>query len=334
MTDPEDYISLGLNNFSIPIHKNSYNTLFLLTIILIGFLFITIIIVSISVSYNSSHLSLPSKSLQPTVYNPILHSNIGSVNDIESSVKFYDSEDGSYINHETICKSVPTAEWNGTKCICKPPFFGPSCNREKHKNNYFSVGVVNENLEVKVIKTIRTHGKSFTLDSSESCSDHCDKMDECIGFIYKPTDDNLKGTCTLLKDNIIVPKNIEIPFSYRFDSTLYLKSVENLHFIGRVFIAEFVTSLPPRFWLVNETKHYKQLNVNEIAKLNFIPNYVKCYGNCIGIYCKYSFVKEDIKIIMDRGENSECYIHRPNTRINLSPDWEYNLPIYVVYLEI
>lgn len=298
---PDDiklYVSVGpREDMSITVRKETFDGGFIALTILFIFGLLLVSGITIYFAYHQANLPPPPPPLVPlTSVDMSLHSNFGaaaSENDIISS----DNK-------------------------CNSPFFGPSCSLEKHDQNYYSVGTPNKShLQLSIIDTISTPRKSFTTDS---CSSYCNDLDDCVGFFYE------FNVCTLLKDDVFIDSTL--PYSQNTNSTLYMKSSDNLHFNQRIFLGAYIHSLPPRYWLVKETPYYLQLTPKEINKILFAPTYVKTYHPYTGIYCTHSFSLNDIPILLKRDTSTNCYIHYPGTDINLPSSWKYKTPLYVSYI--
>lgn len=333
--DIKPYVSVGpTEELSITVHKDTFDSGFMIFTIIFGLGLIIIVGVVIFFAYQQTKLPPLPPPLKLTKPDPVIHSNIGGVASSTSIIQNNILDELS-VNNKQICESYPNTIWTGIKCECKPPFFGPTCSREKHNNKYYAVGIPDTgSLGITILNEIVSDGKSFNDNGVDnSCSDLCNKSEQCVGFIYNSNANiNGSGICTLLTDNVIVPNGFGISYSPEIDSTLYMRSSDDLQFEGRIFLGEFIGVFPPRYWLISETPYYKQIYVNEITTLKFAPTYTKIYGDYVGIYCLFPFSFNDVNLILKRGETSECYIHYPKTKINLPPDWKYRKPLYVVYV--
>ena len=315
----KSYVAVGpTKDLSITVHKDTFDSGFLVFTIIFGLFLFVVIGITVFFANQNTKLPPPPAPITTTKPNPELHSNIGAA----TSGNILD--DTSSFTTLQQCESSSNTIWTNEKCSCKHPFFGNECSREKHDKSYFAVGTPDfHNLQLSVSNTIKTNSKSF---NDKSCSKLCDKSEGCIGFLY----DN--KICTLLKDNIIVAKDATIPYDMHTESTLYMKSSDNLQFENRIFLGGYTGAFPPRYWLVKETGMYLQLYPGEIRKISFAPIYTKIHGYYTGIYCLHPFSDEDINTILDRGDTSECYIHRQGSNINIPPHWKYKVPLYVVYI--
>lgn len=343
----KEYVSVGPSpDYSITVHKSTFDTGFLLFTIIFGVALIIIVIVIIILSYN---LTKPQPIPRVVVIKsqPLtMNSNYGAAPYAAYPVnkRIRAPADGSALHTQDDCLSHSNTEWKDNKCDCKVPFFGETCAQEKHDAKYFAVGVPDEStIGMTVIEEIKSNGKSFNSQGGEnSCSDYCNRNYDCDSFIYHSSD-TLRGgknpsqfssvtdTCTLLTGNIIVPKGKGISYSNNIDSTLYMRTSENLQFEGRIFLAAHTWSFPSRYWLFNQTDEFVQIIPGVVSKINFYPEYIKIYGEYTGIYCPYSFTSENIQDIMNNQPHSMCYIHEHNTTLNVPPDFKYR-PIYVTYI--
>lgn len=327
------YVSVGpTQELSITVQKNTFDSAFLWATIIFGLALFTIVAITVFFAYQRSKLPPPPPPLEPITPNPTIHSNVGAAISATSFLRENISQDGSTFTTQELCESASNTIWNKSQCLCQPPFFGASCSLEKHTKRYYSVGVPDDNtLQINIIDKLITNGKSFVKDPTlnNACSMRCDNDADCIGFIYHRLHNNT-GECTLLRDDVIVPKETTIPFFLDRDSTLYMRSSDNLHFRDRIFLASSPRAMAPRYWLVKESPGYIQLFPGEIHKLSFIPNYTKIYDHYTGIYCTHPFSIDEISLLLEKGETSQCYIHHPNTQINLP--WTHREGLYVVYI--
>lgn len=329
------YVSVGpTKELSVTVRKETFDITFLTFTIIFGLALLVIVGLTIFFAYQQSKLPPPPPPVKINRPDPTLHSNLGAAASagsiIDTSVRDINlQEGGSALTTQSQCLSASNTTWNGSRCECKPPFFGSTCSREKHDKRYYAVGIPNEdNVQFAILDEITSNGKSFNSNGFEgSCSDHCNKTDECIGFIY-----HSPNMCTLLKDNVIVATDSTIPYSNDLESTLYMRSSDNLQFENRIFLGGYTGSSPPRYWLVKETANYLQLFPGEIRSISFVPLYTKIYDYYTGIYCLHPFSTDDLDTILDRGDTSECYIHRQGSPINIPSHWKYRTPIYVTYV--
>jgi len=322
----DPYVAIGPTpDLSIFVHKNTFDTGFIVFTIIFGFGIILLIALTTFFSYNVSKLPPPPPPLQKIDINPALHTNYGGVSQSSENV----IGDAIYYTNEYQCLQNKNTSWNKIECQCKNGFFGPDCNREKHDKRYFSVGHPNINqIKFNEINKIKSNGKSFNTNNNfDSCSQKCNTTQNCIGFIYdKP------NLCTLLSDTVIIPKGIDLPYSPDIESTLYLKSSDDLYFKNRVFLGLFSRSFPPRYWLVKEAPGYIQLSLGIMIPLSFTPTYTKIYGNYIGIYSLNKFDPDDIELILNYNPSEQIYIHYPSQDLNLPINFQYRT-IYVMYIE-
>jgi hypothetical protein len=331
------YVAVGpTKDLSVTVHKKTFDSAFIAATIIFGIILLALIGFTIFAAYRQSRLQTPPTApLETVTLASSLHTNLGASSHGATPIAKTGqiAPDASDLTTQSQCESNPHAIWIENKCDCLSPFFGPTCSRERHDKKYFAVGIPkikNSRLNVDIINTVTSNGKSFNSNGVKgSCSDVCNKTDKCTGFIYQDP-----GTCTLLSGDIIIPEESTILYSHDVDATLYLKSSDNLHFQDRIFLSVYSWTIPPRYWLVDETKYYRQLYPNIIVSLSFVPGYSKIYGSYTGIYCRHPFTVDDIDILIQRGENSQCYIHRPNTQINIPIDFQYKTPLYVVYVPL
>lgn len=328
----EPYVAVGPTpDYSITVHKETFDTGFLVVTFIFGLLLLIIITVTIIAAYNFSKLPPPPPGLPLTPQTLTINTNYGAVPFSAYNVneKINAPDDGSAFTTKGDCLSAENTQWVDDHCTCIVPFFGHTCSREKYNYRYFAVGVPDETtLGMNVIEEIMSDSKSFNSNGVvNSCSDHCDKNPNCNGFIY-----HSPGRCTLLSGDVIVPKGQGISYSHNIEPTLYMKSSNNLHFENRIFLAAHPRLIPSRSWLIEHDRGYSQLTKNVIKKINFYPEYVKMYGDYTGIYCLHPFTHDLIPDLLHQGTSDQCYIHKSGSTIDIPPDWRYKNPIYVVYI--
>lgn len=327
------YVAIGPSpEYSITMHKSTFDSTFIILTIVFGLALLIMIIILVVVTYNITILpTLPNTVNVNNRTSLAINSNYGGVPYVtyKTNKKIDVSADASSLTTKESCLSFPNTEWINDVCECKTSFYGDTCSNEKHNSRYFSVGIPNEStLGITVIDDIISNGKSFNNNGvSGSCSDLCDKTPGCHSFIYHR--DNM---CTLLTDDIIIPKGEGISYSSDIESTLYMITSDRLQFEYRIFLGAYTWSFPPRYWLFDKTEGYAQIIPHQITKINFFPEYIKNYGEYTGIYCIESFNMRDIPEILQYGSSTQYYIHHPNNMLNLPPDWKYKLPLYVTYI--
>lgn len=321
----DNYVAIGPSkDLSITVSNHSFNIGLTVFAILFGIGLLIVVGVAIFFAYKGFLLPPPPPPLPINRPNQ-LHINRGAAPSPHAPPQDHIFDKPL---SPDICHLSPHAKWQGDSCECEEHFFGPTCSFEKHDRKYFSLGTPKrETLQLSIIEETFTKRKSF--EEMDSCSGKCDANDDCIGFMYE------NGHCTLLKDNVTVSAGYTIPYSPDEETTLYMRSRDHLNFEDRIFLAGFASSIPPRFWLVTESDNYTQLTPYQIRPLNFIPLIVKAHGLLTGIYCRHPFSLDDIDILLERGDTSECYIHRYNTPINVPVDWIHEAKhglLHVVYI--
>jgi hypothetical protein len=323
--DTEPYVAIGPSpNLSITVHRDTFDrgfviaTIFFVVLVIIGIIFILIM------TFDVSAPQQPPSTLEPLVQLSTLTENYGAgVNStVPAPSKLSFAPDASGFTSKYNCLSSPhTMESNGN-CVCQPGFFGDTCNRERHDKKYFAVGSPEENtLYTTVISKKSVSAKSFIDDS---CSSYCDQDSNCVGFQYTSN-----GNCTLLSGEVVANKII--PYDLNSDSTLYLKSSENLHFPNNIFLGKYAFSFPTRYWLIKETEYYVRLDPNQLHKLSFVPSSAINYGNYTGIYRTHPFTLQDVPHILKQGPTSSSYIHGPGADLDMPENW-INHQIYVMYV--
>ena len=323
------YVAVGPSpELSITVTKETFDTGFIVITIIFVLVIVATVFLLLFLAHRVSELPPPPPPLTRTRPIDVAQTNLGAAVTATRSVgTWVPPNDGVELTSRTACLANENTKWTGDHCACLPPFFGPTCSLERHDKDYFAVGIPNEStLGINIIRETTTKNKSFSPDNEETCSHICNETPDCIGFLYR------NGYCGILGDNVVIPANEGISYSENTDSTLYLKSSEQLHFTDRVFLGQYSYSFPPRYWLVKETPYFKQLKANNIATLQFFPEHIIIDYNLTGLYCTFPFEFEDVEQILQRGETNECYIHNAGTPLQVPRTWRYKLPLYVVYI--
>ena len=352
------YVAIGPSkDLELNVNKSTFDTMFIVITVIFIIVSFTFVGLMLYLAGQKTQLPPPPPPLQKTPTVLTVNSNMGGVRYPGSKIYGY-LDDGSDLKTQSLCTSHSNTIWANDACQCVPPFYGPTCDREKHDSKYFAAGIANEStLKTEVISSSSFNSSSLSMNFSkkltstnynsadsksftaDSCSTQCDNDDTCIGFLYH------SGSCALLNNKITVPKGDSIDFSYDIDANLYLKNSVNplsgciyqnnnciLEFDDIIFLADMIWSFPNRYWLVKEAPGYTQVALNTIEKINFAPTVFKANGLYTGIYTSYKFTYDEIPIIIERGSVTESYIHYTNTPLSLPLDWKYKTEIYVVYI--
>jgi len=338
----KQYVAVGPSpDYSITVHKSTFDTGFLLFTIIFGAALIIFVIIMIIVSYNITKTKPIPRVIVLGSQSETINSNYGAAS--YASYPVNKNLNGSAFTTQEECLSNTNTIWENNKCDCISPFFGETCSREKHDSKYFAAGIPDEsNLGLSIIDEIPFNNKRFINSSDDqrvllgksfneqgtiySCSDYCDKNPNCNAFIYHPND-----ICSLLTSDIVVPKGSTITYSSNIDPTLYVKSTDNIKFDHRVFLGAYPWSFPNRYWLFNQTDDYIQIIPGIIYKIAFYPESFKMHGEYTGIYCPFPFTYDNINDIITNNNTTNCYIHEPNTNLNIPLDFKYKT-IYVTYI--
>ena len=239
--------------------------------------------------------------------------------------------DASAFQTSQDCNNASTENntiWNGEKCICVPPFFGPFCGRERHDKKYFAIGTGNPSqLKFRKIKTVTADNKSFNKnENKKSCSWYCDNTKDCSGFIYQ------NNKCTLVNGSIIVPTKQTITYDHNIDPNIYIKSSNNIKFKNYIILMSNFNSLPLRWWLRNDERKFTAFKPNVITEVYFYPRDFRMVEQYTGIYSLVKFDTDDIDILIEKGNTHTTYIHEYGNILNVPESWRYRDKIYVVYI--
>ena len=237
-------------------------------------------------------------------------SNFGEASEITSFIPQNSNHfPGSLLTVNT-CNNINNAIWSSGKCYCNPGWYGNRCNIEKFSNKYLSLGSISKNNIQGEFEDVYADGKSFT---ENSCSKSCDKNSECTGFYYKKIDDE-NYLCSLLKSDASL-NNYNLVYNLENESSLYLKNNKNLKINNYVYLTN--TSLPLRFWLMENNENFYSLKIGNQVNLFFTPKIAHSNGR-YGIYTNYKFDPKLYKnnyheINTGRG----IYVHKPDKQLEV-----------------
>lgn len=209
--------------------------------------------------------------------------------------------DGRDLN-QTQCVSSGNTWNNG--CECKSGYHGTKCTTQVHDPRYFALGIP-YNADYNVL-----HNSSQT---KIDCGRMCDSMSGCNGFIWD------QGECALIQ-GVNVRHNGTVNHNVHTDSKLYLRSRENIDFENRIFLGKYTVSLPSRFWLVDATDTYKQIQIQQVSYLDFVPAYFKTHTRRTGIYSTFEFSESELTQVMQ--QTSRVVIHDTDLPLELPESWE------------
>lgn len=317
--DPDEikpFVAVGPSeDYSITVHKSTFDTGFILVTIIFILVIVTVLITCIFFSIKQVELNVT----EPLPATPTTR----------MTAEFNSPANASAYINQANCMQGQHTVWVNDRCRCQDPYYGPTCNLEKHDPTFYAVGTPNEDkVGVTVLDQLIADGKSYNAQGTVgSCSDYCRKEEACMGFIYQES-----GLCTLLTGDVIVPENDNIAYAADIPSTLYIKSSDNLKFTGRIFLSEYPNNFPARFWLTKHAYHFIQLFPREMVEINFYPNYINVHGCYTGIYCLFPFTMQDVPTLLQHADPDKCYLHAPKTELVVPDHWRYHLPLYVMYL--
>lgn len=314
-----EYVAIGPTpESSMSVRKETFDKTFIAVTIIGGLILLGLVILIIFWAYD---MTKPKPIPQTINVRNRTNDNVGGVNSLLSTKNIKLSINGSSLTNKYDCENQ-NAKWVNGKCQCNGKYFGPHCNQEIFDAKYTAIGIPEEDVNGTVIKSIpNIMDLSF---NENSCTEICDRTENCNGVVFED------GYCNLLSGDIIAPS----PIYYHQDiqSTLYVKDTTKLKFTNNIYLGEYYFSFPTRYWLVESTNHYIQLKPNEISKINFYPRYIKINNSYTGIYSRQPFKLEHANDMITYPNLHVWYIHQPNTQLNLPRDFQYTLPLYVVYI--
>jgi len=341
-----DYIAIGSSKDSfISIEKETFDSAFLITTIILFIVFIGIIITLIILNNNLTYSPFVYSQAVPKKSNPLtVNDDYGSSKDGYSHNLFRKIiPDGTNLTKETCLFN--NSKWNDdtNNCLCPSGKYGQNCDLEFYDANYTAIGNINPNdIKSTVIGTYKTKYKSFKNKSNkhnnandildESCSDLCNENLLCNAFFYN----NKK--CILYKNDITIADISKLKYSINIDSTLYTKSLSYLNFDNQIFLSASEFSFPKRHWLFKNTTTFAKIEVNAVNHITFIPKYIKYNYNYIGFYSPHEFQYKDIEnILIENNSNNynyNSYIHLPTDEFHIPSELlrENLIGLYVVYI--
>jgi hypothetical protein len=333
---PPAYVAVGIDDYTVSVNRHTFDAGFIAFTIIFGIIIIAVVVSALVYAYYSNNINVNnSGTLLYVDDTPTMNSNVGSAN-------FAADKTVGESNHlnQSMCSQLSNANWIGSSCICQHPFYGPTCSQEKHSSKYHAAGTPNlRTVTLDIIDEMVCTGKSFDINdktNSNSCSTRCDNTKNCTGFIYRkssPTDST--GVCSLLRSEVGVEAGATIPYSTTMESTLYMKNLKDLNFHDGIYLSNNEYNFPKRYWLMNETPKFTQLQPWVIKEIKFFPREIKIGGKrkYRGLYCLHDFTMEEVPILLSR-QNDMTYVHESGTYLNVPAHWNIRGSMYVVYLPI
>jgi hypothetical protein len=224
-------------------------------IFIIIFIVLMSLFVFVSVTRNTGGPNgLPIVTLQPTVNN--LNSKRG-----ESSNGVYRSLNGVNLTDSVTCNSFESSNWD-MKCLCRPPFFGPTCSEEAMRDTYYDVGNYTPPTGVTITKVNRlsfpyTYDPTtpFVVEDQIKCTDLCDATAGCSGVYYTQGPDmgvkSRDNSCVLIQDGALSGYTFNNYNSNLQGNVFYKKTGVPVYSNSIVFFSSGSITLPTRYWISN-----------------------------------------------------------------------------------
>lgn len=321
------YVAVGpTEDLSISVHKETFDSAFLITTI---FLFIGYIIIVIVIIYYTN-LSISNNIIQPVFTSTVaiqqrplnINDNFGaSSNGYSHSLINKIINDGTDLNENT----------------CNKGYYGNKCDMEFHNNKYTAVGIINSNnLNANIIDKYTTDNKSFIKSKNDtSCTQLCDNNNKCSAVYY------YNNMCILYNGKITIPNSSKITYSLNTESSLYIKDVDDLQFSDSIYLSSSL-NFPVRYWAETNNQNFVKLFPNKVEKICFIPKSIKYNKHYIGFYSIQQFNYQDVeKILLENDDNnfpyiSGTYIHLPNDYLQIPNEIFIDIKIclYVIYIRL
>lgn len=256
-----------------------------------------------------------------------IHSLPGEANTIAGHI--HDRFNGDDINDDKTCEKSQRSYKNGDYCVCRPPFWGRSCERESHGSDYYAVGdypFLGEPFPV--------HRKAFPFSGNDPnsqilCEKLCNDDQNCIGYQYENKDPDgginnqvPSGLCFLLNQ---VPSGVGNGFNEHRDANTYLAKNKRPQFPNTVIL--YKGQLRRRFWLEQNihTNQYKivNLHINQVNRIDWVSDGIINDGQKVIVVADHYFTpKEGKEITLLPNTPSGWYVCRSGQ--------EYNPPYSIV----
>jgi hypothetical protein len=350
----------GTNHFNITISENHYQMM--KPLVIIGVIIVVILIIAVLswLSIHHHNNSVPRHKSSPRRYkiHPDKlknHTNYGASNDGTHVTPY---ENGKELTTQQLCEANSNAKWHSTfsRCRCKSPWYGPTCNLEAHDSNYLSLGIPADNSDVTVYLSDNslastsvddnTPGDEETILSFQdgypsvypgSCMDQCNTYPEiCYGVSW------VNGVCGIITEPIVVSTSKNIHYQPHKMSTLFLNTrIPNNYpiFKDRVFAFSddySTTCSLPRFWVGSNTGEIKEeIQVGNKTLITFpIASFLNQTG-LVGIWSTTDFdhnhaknlIKSPMKsMYVDWGHDTE--------KIQVLPVPKSCTQLYVYYIPV
>lgn len=239
----------------------------------------------------------------------------------------YEANNARDLNEINLCQLNPRAEWNQTRCVCKLPYFGSSCQYQTYDRSYREIGPIERpqwNLDLGL--NYKTPWLTFNSDDQESCTQICSNDSDCAGIIWTVDQQN----CQLLRD-IPSLRNQQIP-EYTTALTpgqqrLFLKQEGMPDLSDRVIISRGQPQWRP--WLItsinNQWYSVQTIFPLRTVAINWTPDAAINDGKMIGVYSKYP---QTINNTPNGVRTQDWFVIYPGGTFNVLPNWD---TYYIVY---
>lgn len=307
----------------------SYNS-FRIFLILLGVILVVLILVLFFVGY---YYSMSSQTLSYDKYAAVKHL-VGS-DAVQSNIKnFLGQSDNGVLDNvsnakdfldKRMCENAENTVWDpASGCKCKPPYWGRSCQREVHGNNYVDIGTLKSfYCKLDVLSKHKVDNKAFTSDKLSdgilTCEQRCDSHEKCVGYVYNDKYPNYN--CILLGTEPAA----EISYDSNVDGDLYLHKSrsKNRPNLGHTVIL-YTNPLPPRFWIKDpsNSEGLADIGFNHINRISFYPDGLINDANANIVFSKTHFnlsaAKKTLELYQQSGKVSkDFYVYTPGNKFSL-----------------
>lgn len=255
-----------------------------------------------------------------TNLSPTLHGEFAAV----KSGSFPHKSNGTDFTTKESCENVDYRTWDSDlqKCMCKVPYWGTSCQRETNGVGYLSMGQFEACGKLDILGEYLVNNKSFPFENGyETCQQHCDNDDRCVGFIYNEMGDRNRSEkvnqCITLESE---PTG-DVRYDLNQDGNLYLRKDRStlLHKMPhKLFLIK--GNPPRRFWMEPQVRDgtyaITEIGFNKAHRMDFIPSMSINHSEAPIVFSVKHFdvreAKRAIDIFRSTGNHPEgMFVHIP-----------------------
>ncbi|CAH6418497.1 Hypothetical protein POVN_LOCUS214, partial [uncultured virus] len=317
-SNPIKLYEIGTKDYTLTMRPNQYEGL--RTFFLIAFSIILVLLVIFLIWVIYSYVTKPREPrppIPPVPVTPVADQDVGA-----STLGAASYQNGIGLLTENACVSS-NGVWSGGSsgiaggpCLCKQPFFGPTCQRQAHDADYFGLGLVAppgslayEKQAVEFDGNLSFNGEGF---DDKSCTGRCDDLNNCLGVEFDGK------TCALITSNPMLAADGVITVDPAIDPQIYLyRNGVRPVIKDRVF--GYTGNRPLRFWATRSDVYSMQAG-QVYPLVTPPPERLVNDGSLIGVWTMFQFGPTEFPRLLAGGAG--VYVDRGAP----SSDYPLNLP--------